>query len=477
MLNDLRDFIRAADEAGELKTLEGAHWDLEIGGLGEIYAQTKESPLLLFDKIVGYPPGYRVAHNLFSTQTRTALGLGLPTEAKGIGLIEALRDKIKSLGPLIPPVETDTAPVKENILTGNDIDLFQFPAPKWHELDGGRYIGTGCAVVMRDPDAGWVNVGAYRVEIHDKATATIQIAPSSKDGATIQQKYWARGQNCPVAVSCGQEPIVFAAAGWEKTPWGVPEYDFAGALKGAPIAVTRGPFTGLPIPATSELVLEGEIVPPNVETKNEGPFGEWAGYYAGGVKVIPAFRVKTILHRDNPIIQGNPPALLPSVWSLGRHIQKAAALWNDLDKQLPGVKGVWMIEEASVHSIPVISLKQMYPGHAKQAALVAAGSSTTGRDVRFIIVVDDDIDPSNLSEVWWALGTRTDPAQTIDVLRGTWGGPVNPMLTDEQKKKGETERSLAIILACKPYSRIKEFPPASRCSPAYLAALRKKWQL
>lgn len=477
MFSNLRDFIRAAEEIGELKIIEGANWDLEIGALGDIYAESKESPLLLFDKIVGYPPGYRVAHNLFSTQRRIALGMGLPLEARGIGLVKALREKIKKLGPLIPPVETKEAPVKENILTGNEVDLFKFPTPKWHELDGGRYIGSGCAVIMRDPDEGWVNLGAYRVQIHDKTTATIQIAPPSKDGAIIQQKYWARGMNCPAAVSCGQEPVVFAAAGWEKTPWGISEYDFGGALKGAPIEVTPGPFTGLPIPATAEIVLEGEIVPPEVESRREGPFGEWAGYYASGTKLIPAFRLKTILHRNNPIIQGNPPSRLPSVWSLGRHIQKAAALWNELDNQLPGVRGVWMIEEAAVHSIPVISLKQMYPGHAKQAALVAAGSSTAGRDVRYIIVVDDDVDPSNLSEVWWALGTRTDPEKTIDILRGTWGGPVNPMLTEEQKKKGQLERSMAIILACKPYSRLNEFPPASRCSPGYLAQLKERWKL
>jgi 3-polyprenyl-4-hydroxybenzoate decarboxylase len=94
-----------------------------------------------------------------------------------------------------------------------------------------------------------------------------------------------------------------------------------------------------------------------------------------------------------------------------------------------------------------------------------------------IIVVDDDIDPSNLSEVWWALGTRTDPEKTIDILRGTWGTALNPMLSEEQKRNGELERSMAIILACKPYRRINEFPPASRCSPEYLAKLRKKWRL
>ena len=476
MFKDLRDYIKAVEQIGELKVIEGANWDLEIGALGEIYAETKECPMLLFDKITGYPPGYRVIHNVFASQARTSLGFELPVHLRGIDLVRAIRDKLKNMGPLIPPVETKKAPVKENILTGDAVDLYKFPVPKWHHLDGGRYIGTGDAVILRDPDEGWVNFGAYRVELHEKQVGTIQIAPG-QDGDIIQKKYWAKGKNAPVAVSCGQEPAVFNASGWQKTPWGISEYDFAGSLKGAPVEITYGPYTGLPIPATAEIVLEGEIVPPEVDSRKEGPFGEWPGYYASSAKMIPAFRVKTILHRNDPIIQGNPPHRLPAVFSLGRHVQKAATLWDHLDKQLPGVRGVWMIEEAAVHSIPVISLKQMYPGHAKQAALVAAGSNATGWETRMIIVVDDDIDPSNLSEVWWALGTRTDPERTIDIIRGTWGSALNPMLTEEQKKKGELERSMAIILACKPFSRMAEFPKASGCTPEYLAEIRKKWHI
>lgn len=477
MFRDLRDYIKAVEEIGELKIIKGAHWDLEIGALGEIYSEGKESPMLLFDNIAGYPSGYRVAFNLFSSQKRTALGLGIPIESKGIGLVKGLREKVKRMGPLIPPVTVEKAPIKENVLTGADIDLFKrFPTPKWHELDGGRYIGTGSAVIMRDPDEGWINFGAYRVELHEKNIATIQIA-TGQDGDIIQRKYWARGQNCPVAVSCGQEPIIFAASAWQKTPWGTSEYDLAGALKGAPIEITHGPYTGLPIPATAEIVLEGEIVPPEVACRTEGPFGEWPGYYASSSKPISEFRVKTILHRNDPIIQGNPPSRLPAVWSLGRHIQKAATLWEHLDQQLPGVCGVWMVEEAAVHSIPVISVKQMYHGHAKQAGLVAAGSNATGWETRMIIVVDDDIDPSNLSEVWWALGTRTDPEKTIDILRGTWGTALNPMLSEEQKRNGQLERSMAVIIACRPYNRIKEFPPACRTSPEYLKKTKAKWNL
>ncbi len=136
-----------------------------------------------------------------------------------------------------------------------------------------------------------------------------------------------------------------------------------------------------------------------------------------------------------------------------------------------------MIEDAGVHNIPVISIKQMYTGHAKQAALAAAGSNATGFSTRMIIVVDDDIDPANLSEVWWALGTRTNPEKTIDILRGTWGDALNAMLSEEQKKRGELERSMALILACKPYTRLSEFPPSVRTSPEYLAQVKEKWQL
>ena len=130
---------------------------------------------------------------------------------------------------------------------------------------------------------------------------------------------------------------------------------------------------------------------------------------------MPAVQVKSILHRNNPIIQSNPPHRLPSLWSLGFHLQKAAVLWNILDKQVPGVKGVWMLEEAALHSIVVTSLKQMYPGHAKAAAMTASGCNAINYCCRCIVVVDDDIDPSNKSEVLWALGTRMEPQNSSTI--------------------------------------------------------------
>ncbi|MBI4522197.1 MAG: UbiD family decarboxylase [Deltaproteobacteria bacterium] len=472
MFRDLREFISKAEEVGEYRVIEGADWDEEIGAIGDLMSQTPDSPLLVFDKIKGYPAGYRVATNLAASAKRIALCFGLPQEARGIELVRAFRDKLKEEVKPIPPVEVATGPVKENVLLGDDVDVYKFPTPKWHELDGGRYIGTGSAVVTRNPDDGRINVGTYRVQVQDKSTVTISLA-QGHHGNIIARKYWAKGLPCPMAICCGQAPIIYAASHFD-IPWGFSEYDWAGGWQKEPIQVTRGVATDLPIPATAEIVLEGELVPPGGETRPEGPFGEWDGYYAGGVRQLPAFRVKGILHRNNPILQGNPPSILPRVWTLGRHIQKAAALWAELDRQLPGVNGVWMIEEATVRRIAVISLQQLYGGHAKQAAALAAGVLATAYALKYIIVVDEDIDPSNISEVLWALGTRSEPEE-IETLKGWWGNWSNPLLTPEQREMDDRTRSLGIILACKPYKYIKDFPPSIRTSPEMAKKVREKF--
>ena len=471
--NDLREFIEKADQMGECKIIEGADWETDIGTISELEVEQPSPRLLLFDKIQGYPSGYRVAVNMFATPRRNALALGLPEEATGVELVRALKEKIKTGIKLIPPVEVETGPVKENVLLGEDVDLYKFPAPKWHEHDGGRYIGTGDCVIMRDPEEDWVNFGTYRIQVHDKDKTTVRVAPSH-DGHIIAQKYWSKGMACPAAISCGQAPLLYAAAGWRGLPWGVSEYDFAGGLGNKPIEVIRGVVTDLPIPATAEIVLEGELMSPEVETLNEGPFGEWPGYYNGPFQE-PVFHVKSILHRNNPIIQGAPPSRFPGVWTLGGHLQKAASLWNELDAQMHGVMGVRIVEDASIHPMVVISLKQEYEGQAKRAALLAIGSGATSLCLRYVIVVDDDIDPFSNSEVLWAIATRGDPEYAIDIIEGCLGLPGVAWASPEQKRRGSYEQSVAVILACKPYHWMKDFPLSIKSSPERLQKAREKW--
>ncbi len=238
IFKDLREFIEKCEELGEVRVVEGADWDVEIGALSELKAATPDSPLLLFDKIKGYPPGYRVATIPFASARRTALGLGLPLERSKTDQVKTMRSKLKEGVKPIPPVEVKTGPVKENILVGDEVDLFKFPTPRWREGDSGRYIGTGDLVITRDPDGGWVNIAAQMVPIYDKSTSTVFMSPG-RHNRIIRDKYFARGQNCPVVVSCGQEPSLLMAAGLN-IPWGMSEYDYAGWFRGAPVEVTRG---------------------------------------------------------------------------------------------------------------------------------------------------------------------------------------------------------------------------------------------
>jgi 4-hydroxy-3-polyprenylbenzoate decarboxylase len=275
-------------------------------------------------------------------------------------------------------------------------------------------------------------------------------------------------------VTCGQEPITWLGSCWA-APWGVCEYDISGWWRGKPLEVIKGVTTDLPIPATAEIALEGEVVPPEVETRPEGPFGEWSGYYATGKVPRPAFRVKSILHRDNPIIQGNPPSRIPAVWSLGRHIQRAATVWSELDRQIPGVKGVWVMEEVTANSVIVISLKQEYPGHAKQAAMIAAGTQAAARYLHYVIVVDEDIDPANTPEVLWAVGTRADPEESIHIIKGQVSAFLDPTISPEKRKRGDSTTSVAIILACRPYHWKDQFSVPITLSAETKREIMAKW--
>lgn len=473
MFNDLREYLDRAKEIGEYKVIEGADWDLEIGAITEMALSRPDLPLLIFDKIKDYKAGYRVVTNFLNTSKLVALAFGLPLEAKGIELVRAWRDRTREALKPLPSLEVKTGPVKENVLSGTEVNLYEFPVPKWHEHDGGRYIGTGNTVIQKDPDEGWVNLGTYRVQIHDRDIATIYMSPG-RHGDMIRRKYWEKGLSCPVAVVCGQDPLLWTIS-HSAIPWGVSEYEYVGGLRHKPVEVVKGQTTGLPIPAGAEIVLEGELVPPGTETKVEGPFGEYTGYYASGSKAESIFRVKSIMHRNDPIILGAPPQVGSFDLYFGKNIMRAALIWNELDKNVPGVKGVWLPTEARGPSMVIISVEQKYAGHAKQAAMFATSQHQGAYMCRFAIVVDDDIDPSNISEVLWALGTRCEPETSIDIVRECWGTPLDTMLPPEKRSRRDYSHSEGIIVACRPYYWIKDFPPSIKGSPELLKKTQEKW--
>ncbi|MCH8022557.1 MAG: UbiD family decarboxylase, partial [Thaumarchaeota archaeon] len=206
-VKDLREFIEKIESMGELKKIGGADWDLEVGALTEMVAAKQETTALLFHDIKGYENGPRILTNCFNSMSRTAIALDLQVGLTGLDLLKAWRARLRTMKP-VPPLEVNSGPIYENTITGADVDILKFPSPKWHKLDGGRYLGTACVVIMRDPEEDWINLGTYRVQVHDRDTTGIYMGPG-KHGQLIAQKYWAKGKNCPIAVSLGHEPALY----------------------------------------------------------------------------------------------------------------------------------------------------------------------------------------------------------------------------------------------------------------------------
>ena len=467
---DLRDWLEIVDGMGELKKIDGADWNLEMGTLAELVARESKGavPAVLFDKIKDYPKGYRALFAQNASFKRMALNLGLPLDLAGLDLVRAFRQKLAAHKP-IPHKVVKSGPVLENVLAGKNINLLKFPVPFVHELDGGRYIGTGCLVITKDPEEGWVNFGAYRGMVHDETSMALYISPG-KHGRIQRQKYFDQGKPCPVVISVGQDPVLFMVSGNE-VDYGVSEFDYAGGLKGAPVEVIEGEVTGLPFPAHAEIVIEGIMDPQDV--KKEGPFGEWTGYYASSIRPEPVVRVQRIYHRNNPILCCARPGRPPSDYSLAKCFVKAALIWDQVEKAgVPDVKGVWCHEAGGGRLLNIISIKQRYPGHARQA-LVAASQVHAGAYLgRYVIVVDDDIDPTNTFDVLWALSTRSDPVESIDIVRRCWSGPLDPRI--QPGKKGFNSR--ALIDACRPFEWMKDFPPVAESSPELREKIYAKWR-
>src|SRR2546430_1038150 len=220
------------------------------------------------------------------------------------------------------------------------------------ELDGGRYIGTGCSVVTRDLDSDWVNVGTYRVQVLDRNHVALDMI-AGKHGRIQYEKHKAAGKRFPVAIVCGSDPLAYLISGIE-VPFGMCEYDYMGAILKQPVAVVRGELTALPFPAASEIVLEG-FVEPNDE-RNEGPFGEFHGYYPGKANNAPVVTVDRGYFRKDPILMGSPPAKPPNDYSYSKAVMRSALLMDAVVAAgVPDVKAAWAHEIVSARMFHAVS--------------------------------------------------------------------------------------------------------------------------
>jgi 4-hydroxy-3-polyprenylbenzoate decarboxylase len=467
---DMREWINEADKLGELRVVEGLSWEKDIGEVAEVVLHDESAPAILFDNVEGCPPGFRLLINFFAGKRRN-MTMGFPTDWNKLDLTDGVMQHMRDVEP-IPHEIVKNGPVLENVLEGDDIDVEKFPAPLWHDKDGGRYIGTGSYNITRDPDTGWINIGTYRVMIQSKNEVGFYISPG-KHGRIHRDKYEANGESMPACIVLGGDLMAFLM-GCTEMPPNQNELDILGGYRGHAVECIEGKHTGLPFPANAEIVLEGFIHPNN--RKLEGPFGEWTGYYGSDVRPEPLMEIKAIYHRNDPVILGCPPLRPPDELARYRAVTRSAALKENIAKAgVPDVVGVWAHECGTARMLLGISIKQRYPGHAMQTGHVAAMCHLGAYAGKYVIVVDDDVDVTNLEELIWATITRSDPATSIDIIHNCWSTPLDPRIPPEEKEKGNLTNSRAIIDACRPFHWKDDFPAVNAPPAEVVRELQQKW--
>ncbi len=419
-MKSMRDFIEQAEAEGMLHRIKAeGDWDLELSHIAKLNEE-KQGPALLFENVKDYDSP--VITSVCTTTQRLALIMDMPREST---LVDIMREWVDKNENKIPPKWVDSGPCKENIMMGDDVDLFKFPAPKFYPLDGGRFFGTAHFVITKDPDTDWVNLGTYRLQLLDKNHLGTQFI-KGKHSDIMLKKYQALKKPMPVAAVVGCDPLLFLMGAARLSAFDS-EYDFAGSIRGEGIEVVRAETNDLPVPATAEIVVEGEVDADKF--MEEGPFGEYTGYYSGvGTDPRNFIDVKCVTHRNNPIFWGTTVGRAVTDTHMTMALTYGATLWQQLvAMKIPGIKAVYCPPEGSGRFLAIISMKQMYPGHADQMLTAAISTEMGAYGLKTVIVVDEDIDPWDIPRVMYALSFRFQPNRSQVIKRGR-STPLDPSL-------------------------------------------------
>jgi len=423
-LEDLRDFIRALEKQGELKRVS-----IEVDPYLEITEFADRSvknngPALLFEK----PKGSKVPLliNAFASMRRMQIALGVKDvdeiAQRIAGFLElqkpeGLLDKLKMLPKLSEinasfPKIVSKGPCKEVIRKSADFSLDDFPILHCWPQDGGRFI-TLPMVFSKDPTTGKRNCGMYRMQVYDGQTTGMHWQ-KHKQGADHYRRLAAEGRQTrmPIAVTLGCDPVTLYSSILPLPP-SIDEMLFAGFMRGSPVELVKCETCDLEVPANSEIVLEGYV---NLgEMRREGPFGDHTGFYSLDDD-YPVFHIECITQRKNPVypatIVGPPPM---EDFYMGKAVERI--FLPLMRTQLPEVRDICMPPEGVFHNLILVSIRKSYPGHARKVmhAIWGLGQAMFSK---CIIVVDDDVDVQNVSEVAWKALNNIDPQRDIEFCMG-----------------------------------------------------------
>lgn len=465
---NFRDFVEDLLAIGDAVDIrQPVSPTLEVGAITRRVYESR-GPAPLFANLPGTEPGFRIlgAPAGMSGPGKGAYGrlaahFGLPRDTAPRQLLEHLISAMHA-EPL-PPRVVETGPCKENVLTGDAVDLERFPVPLLHQHDGGRYLGTYGFHVVRTPDGRWTSWSVSRTMLHGRTTMVGPAMPRQHLGM-IHNMWREKGLPTPWAMVLGAPPAALAAAGMP-LPAEVDESGYVGALAGSPVEVVRTELHDLHVPANAEIVLEGHISPD--ETASEGPMGEYHGYSFPESEPQPVFHVEAVTHRDDPILPvcaaGLPPEENHTIWGT---MISAVSLDVLRSSGLP-VEMAWCSYEAAtcwiVVSMDTRRLARAGMGERELADAVAETlfGSHAGWLVPKVILVADDIDITDVNQVVWAMATRYHPGTGEYTYPRAPGLPMVPYLTKEEARSGRGGKSVMSCLLPEQFSDTFEGVTAS----------------
>ena len=432
--NNPADLWRIASRMSLEHDVTAIAMELERGG---------RSPVLWFDDVAG--SAFPVVANVFGHRDRFAAGLGVPPN-------RLIRDWGEYGERRIAPVLRQTGPVRDVMATGAEVDLSKLPIMLHFECDAGRYITNGI-LIAKDPDTGVRNASFHRMQVNGPNRLGTSLH-SRRDLWNYAQRAEERGEDIPVAIIIGAHPT-FTFGGLWKGPISTDEYDVIGGLMGVPLEIAPGITVPVEHPIHAEIVLEGRILAKAREP--EGPFAEFTGY-ASARSTQHVIEVSAVLHKRDALYHDIIPGISDEHTML-LAVPQEARLLKTLHDHYPNVTDVAYPKSGTCRLHAYIAVRRPAPGLARLVAAAAIGDDLS---LKLVVVVDDDVDVHNDSEVLWAMATRMQANPDIDVLRNGMGAILDP-----SNNNGLTDKM--IIDATRPRG---DFPPRHTLDPAAVARAR-----
>src|SRR5215831_9231388 len=411
---DLRSFVAAYGETNPgdvVRVAESVSIEHDVMALVLEYERRRRFPILLFEHVAGYD--MPIVANVVASRRALGFALGVSESALAAEYARRIKEHIK-------PVVVPEPPFRRRVVSGPAVDLTALPIPLYFPGDAGRYLTAGM-LVARDPDTGIETEGYHRFQLKGPNRMGVSLH-SRRRMFEYQRRAEAKGQALPCAVVLGLHPLV-SMGSLAYPPADVGKFAVVGGLFGEPLQVAACATIDLHVPAAAEIVIEGEILPGVREP--EGPFGEFTGYFSRR-STEHVFVARALAMRERPWFQSIGSGRAGDhITTLG--LVREAEIWNALSRTIPNVRGVHVPLSGTSSFTAYVSIAQSRPGEAKHVIPIVLG---VDHYLKLVVVVDDDVDVFDESDVMWAVATRMQADRDLVVISGSLGAMLDPSADD-----------------------------------------------